>query len=254
LDVFRGYEDAGSMPTMQFVYLPSDHTWSTTQDARKPSAYVADNDLAMGKLVDAVSHSQFWGSTAIFAVEDDAQDGPDHVDAHRSTAFVISPYTQTGKVDSTFYSSVSVLRTIELILGLHPLTQFDAAATPMLASFTDHPNLAPYTAIVRVDDPGDAFYVILDGSAAVRRTGKRSVKLQRGDFFGELALLDGAAPSVSPPGSPADGQIWYYPPSGGGAAWQFRYNSAGAAPNLWEFVGGPPIAPGPSWEPPEART
>ena len=81
-------------------------------------------------------------------IEDDAQNGPDHVDAHRTVAHVISPYTQTGKVDSAFYSSVSVLRTIELILGLHPLTQFDAAATPMLGSFTDHPNLTPYTAIV----------------------------------------------------------------------------------------------------------
>jgi YVTN family beta-propeller protein len=147
LHVFQGYEQQGSMPTMQFVYLPSDHTWSTTQDARKPSAYVADNDLAMGKLVDAVSHSQFWGSTAIFAVEDDAQDGPDHVDAHRSTAYVISPYTQTGKVDSTLYSSVSVLRTMELLLGVPPMSQFDAAANPMDAAFSNTPNMRPFTAV-----------------------------------------------------------------------------------------------------------
>jgi YVTN family beta-propeller protein len=146
LHVFQGYEQQDSMPTVQFVYLPSDHTYSTTQHA-KPSAYVADNDLAMGKLVDAVSHSQFWGSTAIFAVEDDAQDGPDHVDAHRSTAYVISPYTQTGKVDSTFYSSVSVLRTMELLAGVPPMSQFDAAANPMDAAFSSTPNMRPYTAV-----------------------------------------------------------------------------------------------------------
>jgi hypothetical protein len=147
LKVFGQYQQQGSMPTVQFVYLPSDHTYATTQYARKPSAYVADNDLAMGRLVDAVSHSSFWSSTAIFAVEDDAQDGPDHVDAHRSTAYVISPYTQTGKVDSTFYSSVSALRTMEQIVGVPPMSQFDAAATPMTAAFSTTPNLQPFNVI-----------------------------------------------------------------------------------------------------------
>ncbi len=148
LHVFQGYQARGSMPTMQFVYLPSDHTAGTTPRARRPDAMVADNDLALGRLVEAVSHSAFWGSTAIFAVEDDAQDGPDHVDAHRSTAFVISPYTQTGAIDSTFYSSVSVLRTMGLILGVPPMSQFDAVATPMSAAFSSTPNLRPYTAVV----------------------------------------------------------------------------------------------------------
>jgi hypothetical protein len=98
--------------------------------------------------VDAVSHSKDWGSTAIFVIEDDAQEGPDHVDAHRTIAQVISPYTQTGKVDSTFYSQVSVLRTVEQIVGISPMTQFDAAATPMINAFTDTPNMKAYTAIV----------------------------------------------------------------------------------------------------------
>jgi YVTN family beta-propeller protein len=147
LQVFQGYVQRGSMPTMQFVYLPSDHTYGTTPRARKPSAYVADNDLALGRLVDAVSHSPFWSSTAIFAVEDDAQDGPDHVDGHRSIAFAISPYTQRGTVDSTFYSTVSVLRTMELILGVPPMSQFDAVANPMTAAFGSTPNLRPYDAI-----------------------------------------------------------------------------------------------------------
>jgi len=147
LNVFSGYVAARRMPSMQFVYLPSDHTYGTTQSARRPTAYVADNDLALGRLVEAVSHSSFWASTAIFVVEDDAQDGPDHVDAHRSIAFAISPYTRTGAVDSHFYSSVSVLRTMELIFGVPPLSQFDAASTPMTAAFSSHPDLTPYTAL-----------------------------------------------------------------------------------------------------------
>jgi len=109
---------------------------------------IADNDRALARLVDAVSHPRLWATTAIFVVEDDAQDGPDHVDAHRTVAQVVSPYSQTDRVDSTFYSTVSMLRTMELIVGLAPLTQFDAAAIPMVASFIDHPNLAPYTAHV----------------------------------------------------------------------------------------------------------
>jgi YVTN family beta-propeller protein len=147
LDVFAGYQQRHEMPTMQFVYLPSDHTYGTTPEARKPAAYVADNDLALGRLVEAVSHSEFWPSTAIFVVEDDAQDGPDHVDGHRSIAYAISPYTQTGTVDSTFYSSVSVLRTMELILGVEPMSQFDALATPMAGAFSTTPNLRPYDAL-----------------------------------------------------------------------------------------------------------
>ena len=148
LRVFAHYVDSGSMPTMQFVYLPSDHTFGTTPRARKPTAYVADNDLALGRLVDAVSHSGFWASTAIFVVEDDSQDGPDHVEGHRSIAYAISPYTQTGRIDSTFYSTVSVLRTMELILGVPPMSQFDRAATPMTAAFSGTPNLRPYDAVM----------------------------------------------------------------------------------------------------------
>ena len=109
-----------------------------------PTAYVADNDLALGKLVDAVSHSQYWKDTAIFVVEDDAQDGPDHVDAHRTVGLVISPYTQRRALDSTQYSTVSMIRTIELILGLKPMSQFDAAARPMYGSFQEKPDLRPY--------------------------------------------------------------------------------------------------------------
>jgi YVTN family beta-propeller protein len=145
LQDFWAEQASGTMPAVQFVRLPSDHTAATKAGYPTPKAYVADNDYALGRLVDAVSHSQFWKDTAIFVTEDDAQDGPDHVDAHRTLALVISPYTQTGRVDSTFYDSASMLRTIELMAGVGPLTQFDAYASPMAPAFTGTPDLAPYT-------------------------------------------------------------------------------------------------------------
>ncbi len=136
-----------SLPAVEFVRLGNDHTEGTAAGFPTPRAYVADNDYAVGRLVDTISHSKYWKSTAIFVVEDDAQAGPDHVDAHRTIAQVISPYTQTGTVDSTFYSTVSMLRTMELIAGIGPLTQFDASAMPMFNSFTSHPDFAPYNVI-----------------------------------------------------------------------------------------------------------
>jgi YVTN family beta-propeller protein len=144
---FNQYVAGNSLPAVQFLRLGNDHTESTKAGYPTPQAYVADNDYAVGRLVDDVSHSKYWSSTAIFVVEDDAQAGPDHVDAHRTIAQVISPYTQAGKVDSTFYSTVSMLRTMELIAGIGPMTQFDAEATPMFNSFTNQPNPATYTAI-----------------------------------------------------------------------------------------------------------
>jgi hypothetical protein len=107
---------------------------------------VANNDVALGRLVEAVSQSKYWPETAIFVIEDDAQNGPDHVDAHRTVGLVISPYVRRGALDSTQYSTVSMIRTLELILGLPPLSQYDAAARPMFASFTDKPDLKPYKA------------------------------------------------------------------------------------------------------------
>jgi hypothetical protein len=148
LNEFNGYVTNGNLPTLEFVRLPNDHTAGTKPGAPTPKAYVADDDLALGRLVDAVSHSPYWPNTAIFVTEDDAQNGPDHVDAHRTISQVISPYTQTGKVDSTFYSTASMLRTIEDIVGIRPLTQFDAYATPMSASFTGKPDTTPYAAVV----------------------------------------------------------------------------------------------------------
>ncbi|MGW3626635.1 glutaminyl-peptide cyclotransferase [Streptomyces sp. NPDC000880] len=144
---FNQFVADGELPTMQFVRLGNDHTVGTTPGLKTPRAAVADNDLAVGRIVDAVSHSKYWKDTAIFITEDDAQNGPDHIDAHRTTSLVVSPYTQTGKVDSTMYSTVSMMRTMELLVGVGPLTQFDAAATPMSAAFTTKPDFTLFTAI-----------------------------------------------------------------------------------------------------------
>ena len=140
-------EAEGDMPRLQIVRLPSDHTHGSTKGWRTPTAYVGENDLALGQIVETVSHSKFWPQTAIFILEDDAQNGPDHVDAHRSIAFLVSPYTRRGVVDSTMYSTSSMLRTMELLLGLKPMTQFDTAATPMFNAFQAAADLRPYQAL-----------------------------------------------------------------------------------------------------------
>ena len=142
----RRYETEGGMPRLQVLRLGSDHTSGTRPGVRTPTAMVADNDRALGLIVEAVSQSKFWSETAIFVLEDDAQNGPDHVDAHRMPALAISPWTKRRSVDSTLYSTTSMLRTIELILGLQPMSQFDAAAMPMWASFGDKLDLTPFKA------------------------------------------------------------------------------------------------------------
>jgi len=137
-------EKSGSMPRLTLVRLGNDHTSGTTPGKIAPLAAMADNDYALGLIVGAVSHSRFWATTAVFVVEDDAQNGPDHVDSHRSPAFVISPYVKRHRVDGTMYNTASVLRTIELLLGLRPMTHFDAGARPMTSVFESTPDLASY--------------------------------------------------------------------------------------------------------------
>ena len=142
----RRFEEEGAMPRLQVLRLGNDHTSGTNPGSRTPTAMVADNDRALGLLVEAVSRSKFWGETAIFVLEDDAQNGPDHVDAHRMPALAISPWSKRGAVDSSLYSTTSMLRTMELILGLQPMSQFDAAALPLWAAFTDRADLTPFVA------------------------------------------------------------------------------------------------------------
>lgn len=144
IEELHRFEKEGGFPQFSVVRLPNDHTYGTRVGKPTPTAMVADNDLALGRVVEAVSQSRFWKETAIFVVEDDAQNGSDHVDAHRTIAFVISPYTRRRSVDSNMYSTSSMLRTMELILGLRPMSQFDAAALPMYASFQPVADASPY--------------------------------------------------------------------------------------------------------------
>jgi YVTN family beta-propeller protein len=148
IEELKGFEQKGELPRLTILRLPNDHTSGTRVGKPTPRAYVADNDLALGRVIEAISQSKFWKDTAIFVVEDDAQNGPDHVDAHRTVALVISPYTKRSHVDSTMYSTTSMLRTMELILGLKPMSQFDAAARPMCHSFQGKPDARPYAHVV----------------------------------------------------------------------------------------------------------
>ncbi len=138
---------AGAVRQFNTVRFGNDHTSGMQKGAYSPEASVADNDLAVGRFIEHLSKSSIWAQSAVFILEDDAQNGPDHVDAHRSTAYVISPYVKRGFVDHTMYSTSSMLRTMELILGMPPMSQYDAAATPMWRCFTDQPNLKPFTVV-----------------------------------------------------------------------------------------------------------
>jgi len=140
--------NAGSrLPNLIVMSMPEDHTRGTAVGAYTPVAMVANNDLAIGQIVERVTHSKYWPETAIFIIEDDAQDGPDHVDEHRTVGLAISPYIRRHTVDSTLYTTSSMVRTIELLLGFPPMSQYDAAAMPMYASFGVNPDLTPYAAV-----------------------------------------------------------------------------------------------------------
>jgi hypothetical protein len=141
------WEKEGRMPRLIFICLPDDHTSGTSEGSPTPEACVADNDLAFGRIVEAFSHSSFWKETVIFGIEDDPQNGWDHVSGYRTTAYCVSPYTKRGAVVGTQYNTTSILRTIEQILGLPPMNQFDATATPMSDCFTGTPDLTPFDAV-----------------------------------------------------------------------------------------------------------
>jgi YVTN family beta-propeller protein len=187
---FDGYVKNNDLPQVELLRLPNDHTAGTKPGAPTPQAYVADNDLALGRVVDAVSHSKYWKSTAIFVTEDDAQNGPDHVDAHRTISQVISPYTQHGKVDSTFYSTASMLRTIENIVGVAPMTQFDSFATPMVRAFGSA-NTDTYRARVP-KDAGD----LTNGQDAPMASTSAAQKLNKEDMIDEKLFNEAIWKSV----------------------------------------------------------
>ena len=143
-DSVTSWDRQERFPDLVIVWLPRDHTLGRQASRPTPRAMVADNDLALGLIVERLSESPAWPSLAVFVLEDDAQNGPDHVDAHRSVLLVASPYARQNAVDSTFYTTASVLRTIEGILGLPPLSQYDAGATPLWNAFTRRPDSTPF--------------------------------------------------------------------------------------------------------------
>jgi hypothetical protein len=139
LKEFHEFEANGRLPRLNIIRLGGDHTLGTRPGAPTPRAMVAENDYALGRIIEAISKSRFWKESAVFVLEDDAQNGPDHVDAHRSVLLVASPFARRGVTDSTLYTTASVLRTMELILGLPPMSQYDAAARPLYNAFTPTP-------------------------------------------------------------------------------------------------------------------
>ena len=143
----RDAEKTGDWPAYMVMSLGEDHTMGGRANWFTPDACVASNDQALGKIVEAVSRSKFWASTAIFVMEDDAQDGPDHVDAHRTVGFVISPYTRRHAVDSTLYTTVSFVHSMELMLKLEPMTQYDSSAMPVFNAMTEQADFSPFTVV-----------------------------------------------------------------------------------------------------------
>jgi YVTN family beta-propeller protein len=144
---FNQYVANNNLPSLVYLWLCDDHTSGISVGFPTPAAQVADNDLAVGRVVDAISHSPYWKDSAIFITEDDAQDGVDHVDGHRTEGLVISPFVKRNIVDSTYYNQLSIIRTIEQILGLPPMNQHDLVTPPMTGLFTNTPNYTPYTAL-----------------------------------------------------------------------------------------------------------
>ncbi|MFB3827263.1 MAG: bifunctional YncE family protein/alkaline phosphatase family protein [Bryobacteraceae bacterium] len=147
LKEFREFERNGNLPRLVVLLLPQNHTSGTAPGYPTPRACVADNDLALGRVVEAISRSRYWSQSVIFVTEDDAQNGTDHVEGHRTVGMAIGPWVRRKAVDSTFYTTINMYRTIEQILGLPPTNQFDLAADPMFSVFTGEPDFSPYAAL-----------------------------------------------------------------------------------------------------------
>jgi YVTN family beta-propeller protein len=201
LEEFQKFEQAGGLPQLSIIRLGNDHTSGTSPGTLTPRSMVAENDVALGRVIDAISHSRFWRESAIFVLEDDAQNGPDHVDAHRSVLLVASPFVRHGAIDSTLYSTSAVLRTMELILGIQPMSQYDAAATPLYNAFQTTPSQETFShmaARVPLDERNDWSS---PGAAASLR-----MNLQEADMAPDLELnqviwqsIHGAGSLMPPP-------------------------------------------------------
>ncbi len=194
---FRQFEQSGDLPQLNIVRLPNDHTAGTRAGSWTPRAMIAENDYALGRLVEAVSNSRFWKDSAIFVLEDDAQNGPDHIDSHRSPALVLSPFARRHAVDSTLYTTSGTLRTMELILGLPPLSQYDAAATPMYGAFQAVADAMPY----RVREARVSL-TERNGAAAWGSAASARMNLEEADRAPEYELNEILWKSVRGAGSP----------------------------------------------------
>lgn len=197
IEELRGFEKRNDLPQFIVLRLPNDHTFGQSAGKPTPTAMVAENDLALGRLVEAVSASKFWKQTAIFVVEDDAQNGSDHVDAHRTVALVISPFCKRGSVDSCLYSTSSMLRSMELILGLEPMSQFDAAARPMYASFQAELDAKPYR-----HRPAQVDLAAVNSPNAWGANASAQLDFSKEDAADDLLLNDIVWRSVRGPNSP----------------------------------------------------
>jgi hypothetical protein len=196
VEEFKRFEQSGELPHLSILRLGNDHTNGTTPDWPTPRAMIAENDVALGRLVETISHSRFWKESAIFVLEDDAQNGPDHVDAHRSVLLVASAFSRRKAADSTLYTTSGVLRTIELILGLPPMSQYDASATPLYNAFQATPVTTPFThlsARVPLDERNDWRS---PGAAASQR-----MNFTEADLAPELELNQILWQSIHGPGS-----------------------------------------------------
>jgi DNA-binding beta-propeller fold protein YncE len=161
----KQFEAADNLPNLVIIWLPNNHTSGTSAGSPTPEAQVADNDLAFGQIVEAISHSKFWKDTCLFAIEDDPQNGWDHVSGYRTTAYVVSAYTKRHAVVNTQYNQTSLLRTMELMLGLPPMNQMDATATPMFDCFTNTPDFTAFNVVtnnVPLDEMNPAPQTISD--------------------------------------------------------------------------------------------
>jgi len=182
---FRTFAGNGKLPALEIVYLPNDHTSGTRAGSPTPQAYVATNDVAVGRLVDAVSHSKYWASTAIFILEDDAQNGPDHVSAQRSTFYIASPYARGG-LQHAHYSTASFVRTIELLLGLQPLSLYDATALPLYDAFGTTADLRPFAVLDPKTDLKDLNAKVAYGAAASARMNWRDPDAVDSDALNDI--------------------------------------------------------------------
>jgi hypothetical protein len=196
----QSYVQRGEMPSLEIVRLPNDHTSGASAGMPTPRAAFADNDLALGRMVEALSRSPFWRNTVMFVLEDDAQNGPDHVDSHRSPMLVISAYTRAGTVHR-FANTTDVIRTIEEILGMQSLSQFDGFGRPLREIWSTEPDLSPYAAITPEQPLDELNPSGTSGAAASARLDLRREDAADEDLFNHILWEAIKGPGVPYPGT-----------------------------------------------------